>query len=62
MCIRKGPTLSILESENNHFLKKMVKIFDFRILIDSDRKKAEIFYGIYWYLKAHFVLEQKHTD
>ncbi len=48
MCIRKGPTLSILESEIiQPLFEKIVKISNFWVFIDFDSKKAELLYGIY---------------
>ncbi len=61
MCIRKGPTLSTLESEIWPLFEKRVKISDFQIFVDSDRKKAEFLYGIYCYAIAHFILAPKRT-
>ncbi len=49
MYIRIGPTSSVLESEILPLFEKKVKISDFQIFIDSDRKKAELLYGIYCY-------------
>ncbi len=39
--------------------KKTVKISDFRIFIYSDRRKAELLYGIYRHSTAHFVFARK---
>ncbi len=42
MCIRKSPTLSILENKVLPLFEKSVKISDFQIFIDPDTKKAEL--------------------
>ncbi len=43
---RKESRLSILESEIQPLFEDRVKISDFRIFIDSDRKKSELLYDI----------------
>ncbi len=52
-------TLSILESEIEPLFEDRVKISDFHIFTDSDRKKSELLYDVYCYSIVYFVLAQK---
>ncbi len=54
MCtsLRKGTWLAILESEIQPLFEDSVKMSDFQIFIDSDRKKYELLYDIHCYFNS----------